>query len=186
MISERIQELINQLIQMELTASNLYMAMSSYFHRLGLVGLERWNVVQSREKTRNVRLLINYLNDRDGVVEVRAVSAQPTNFGSPIEAYQLVYAHEEGVTGAYEKAYAIAFEERDFQTAALFEGFLREQTQVVGMAKVILSRMQLGGTDPAGLLLLDRELGHRHWSRTRPRRGRYNGKGRREYVEEPF
>lgn len=186
MISERIQELINQLIQMELTASHLYLAMSSYFHRLSLVGIERWNVIQYREKGRNAHRLVNYLNDRDGTAEIRTVPSQPTNFGSPAEAFQMILAHEEGVTKTYEQAYAIAFEEGDLQTAVLMEEFIREQTEVVSLDKVVLGRMQLAGNDPAALLLIDRELGHAYWSRTRPHhhRGRRRETNRREHTEQ--
>ncbi|HLO01807.1 MAG TPA: ferritin [Symbiobacteriaceae bacterium] len=186
MVSERIQELMNQLIQMELTSSHLYLALSSYFHRLSLIGLERWSVVQSQEKVRNAHRLVVYLNDRDGTVEIRAVPAQPTTFGTPVEVYQRVYVHEEGVTNAYEQAYANAFEAGDFQTSTFLEDFIREQTEVVAVAKVILGRMQVGGMDPAGILLLDRELGHRHWSRTRHSRDRRSGRSRKQLSEEPF
>lgn len=167
MITEQVQEVINRLIQMETTSAYLYLAMSAYFHRMSMVGIERWDQWQYEDRLRNARRQITYLGDRDGVVEMRAVPAQPTNFGSPLEAFQHLLAHEEAVTEAYQKAYKVAFDEGDYQSVALFDWFLKRQTEVVSLVRVIVGRVHLAGRDPAGLLLIDHELSHRHWSRIR-------------------
>lgn len=69
--------------------------------------------------------------------------------------------HERYVTQNYQEAYGLALRAQDYQTAALFDWFLREQVDEIAQSTRIVGRLQLSQGNPAALLLLDQEMGQR-------------------------
>lgn|GEM_PF-344492 len=159
MISEQVQQLLNHLIQVELNSAYLYLAMSNYFNRMNLMGMANWLRLQHDEERGHAQQLISYLIDRGGQVEMRALAAQPTSFGSPLEAWQQVLRHEQFVTQNYQQAYDVVSRAQDWQTLVIVQDFLREQVDEVAQAIRIVGRLQLAGDSPAALLMMDQELG---------------------------
>lgn len=168
MITEQIQQLLNHLISVELGSAYLYLAMANYFARRNLTGMAQWLRLQHDEERTHADTLLNYLTDRGGVVEIRAIPAQPVNFGSPLEAWQQVLSHEQLVTQNYQQAYDMAMKAQDYQTATILQDFLREQVDEVAQATRIVGRLQINRDNPAGLLLLDQELGQRQAAAAAP------------------
>ncbi|WP_172295569.1 ferritin [Bacillus sp. WMMC1349] len=161
MISDRMQQLINKLIQIEYQSAYLYLAMSNYFNRLNLTGIGHWFRVQHDEERGHALKLIDYLTDRNGVVQIKNIPEQPINFGNAVEAFQKVLAHEQYVTENYRQAYTIAQQEGDQQSIVIFLEFLKEQTEEEAQTITILERFQLAGNNASAVLLLDQELGQR-------------------------
>lgn len=161
MISVQMQQLINHLIQVEHISSFLYQAMAQYFGRINLMGMAHWLQLQREEEFGHAQQLMNYLVNRGGTVEIRAIPSQPTDYGSPLEAFQQVLAHEQSVTEAYRKAYEATMAAQDYQTLPILQDLLREQTEEVAQAMIIVGRLQIAQNNPAALLILDEELGRR-------------------------
>lgn len=161
MISNQLQQLINDLIQVEFKSAYLYLAMATYLSRASLTGMGKWLQLQHDEERGHAQQLITYLTNRNGTVEIRAIPNQPVNFGSPIEVWKQVLAHEQSVTQAYQQAYDMALKAQDYQTAAILQNFLREQIDEEAQATNIVNRLQINQDNPAGLLVLDQELGRR-------------------------
>lgn len=168
MISESMQKLVNNQIQVDLNSAYLYLAISNYFERMNLTGMAKYLMAQYQEELTHAQILMKYLNDRDGVVEIRAIPAQAVNYGTPLQAFQKILEHEEGVTVSYQTAYNQAVAEGDTQTADLMQQFLREQIDETGQSKTIVGRLQINNNNPAGLLLLDQELGQQANGETAP------------------
>lgn len=156
------QQLFNHLIQVELNSAYLYLAMSTYFIRMNLPGMAAWLRLQHDEERGHAQQLMNFVVDRGGTVEVRAIPAQPVNFGSPLEAWQQVLKHEQYVTQNYQQAYDMAAKAQDYQSLPILQDFLREQVDEVAQATVIVGQLQMARDNTAAILLLDRELGQRN------------------------
>jgi len=135
--------------------------MASYFERINLTGTASWLRQQYQEELTHAQTLIDYLTNRNGVVEIRPLPGQSTAFGSPLEAFQQVLAHEQRVTEAYNQAYAAVMQAQDYQTLVIVQDFLREQIDEVAQSLIIVGRLQMAGNNPAAILLLDQELGQR-------------------------
>jgi ferritin len=73
MISETIQNAINQQIKHEFFSSYLYLSMSAYFETLSLPGFARWMRVQSQEEQVHAMKFFDFVNDRGGSVELQAL-----------------------------------------------------------------------------------------------------------------
>lgn len=161
MINEQIQQLINNLIQIEHVSSTLYLAMSNYMNKLNLRGMGTWFRLQSEEERTHMLKLMDYLVDRGGTVELKPLSAQPSEYGTPLETFQKVLEHEQFVTNSYRQAYDYVNQISDQQTLVIIQEFLKEQVDEEAQSQTIVDRLKLAENNPAALLILDQELGQR-------------------------
>lgn len=169
-MNEELQKLFNHLIQVEHVSTTLYLAMSAYMGRLNLTGMSHWLRLQSNEERTHMLTLIDYVVDRDGTVQLNSLPAQPNDFGTPLETFQKVLAHEQSVTNAYRQAYNYV-SQVDPQAAVIIQDFLREQITEEAQAKTIIDRLKLAENNPSAILLLDQELGARTAPATAPAAG---------------
>ncbi|MCL6572873.1 MAG: ferritin [Bacillus sp. (in: Bacteria)] len=159
-MNEELQKLINNLIQIEHVSSTLYLAMSAYLGKLNFIGMANWLRLQSEEERTHMLTLIDYVVDKDGTVQLNNVPSQPSDFGTPLETFQKVLAHEQFVTNAYRQAFTYVTQV-DPQAAVIIQDFLREQIDEEAQAQKIVTRLTLAGNNPSALLLVDQELGQR-------------------------
>jgi ferritin len=159
-MNEELQKLFNNLIQIEHLSTTLYLAMSSYMGRLNFTGMAHWLRLQSEEERTHLLKLIDFVVDRDGTVQLNNIPAQPSDFGTPLETFQKVLAHEQFVTNSYRQAYNYA-NQVDPQAAVIIQDFLREQIDEEAQVKTIVDRLKLAENNPSAILLLDQELGAR-------------------------
>lgn len=159
-MNEDLQKLINQLIQIEHVSTTLYLAMSAYLGRLNYTGMAKWLRLQSEEERAHMLKLIDYVVDKDGTVQLTSLPAQPSEFGTPLETFQKVLAHEQFVTNSYRQAYNYV-SQSDPQAAVIIQDFLREQIDEEAQSQTIVSRLTLAQNNPSAILLIDQELGQR-------------------------
>ncbi|WP_419954126.1 ferritin [Neobacillus niacini] len=169
-MNEELQKLFNNLIQIEHVSTTLYLAMSAYMGRQNLTGMAHWLRLQSEEERTHMLRLIDFVVDRDGTVQLSNLPAQPSNFGTPLETFQKVLAHEQFVTNSYRQAFNYV-NQVDPQAAIIIQDFLREQIDEEAQAKTIIDRLKLAENNPSALLLLDQELGRRTATVTPPAAG---------------
>lgn len=86
--------------------------------------------------------------------------AQPNDFGTPLETFQKVLAHEQFVTNSYRQTFNYV-NQVDPQATVIIQDFLREQIDEEAQAKTIVDRLKLAENNPSAILLLDQELGAR-------------------------
>merc|ERR1711933_707818 len=87
--AEQSEHLLNQQVQMELSASHAYLAMASYFDRadVALPGFKQWAEKQSEEEREHAEKFIEYLNLRGGrYVPLPIPQPEKAEFGSAIDA----------------------------------------------------------------------------------------------------
>jgi ferritin len=159
-VNEELQGLFNKLISIEHVSSTLYLAMSAYMGKQNFTGMATWLRLQSEEERGHMLTLINYVVDKEGTVVLESIPAQPSNFGTPLETFQKVLAHEQFVTNSYRQAYNYV-NQADPQAAVIIQDFLREQIDEEAQAQTIISRLRLAENNPSALLLIDQELGQR-------------------------
>ncbi|MEN2768144.1 ferritin [Ornithinibacillus xuwenensis] len=169
-MNEELQKLFNNLIQIEHLSTTLYLAMSSYMGRLNLTGMAHWLRLQSEEERTHLLTLIDFVVNRDGTVQLNSIPAQQSDFGTPLETFQKVLAHEQYVTNSYRQAFNYT-NQVDPQAAVIIQDFLREQIDEEAQVKTIVDRLQIAENNPSALLLLDQELGARTNTATPPAAG---------------
>lgn len=161
MISNRMEEAINQQINAEIYSAYLYAAMASYFDSKSLSGFSNWMKVQVQEELSHAVKFYNYLNDRSGCVVLTPVEGPPSQWESPLAVFQHVYQHEQEVSGLIAKLMMLANEENDYMSKELLQWFVAEQVEEEASADKIVQELTLVGDNGHGLLMLDREAASR-------------------------
>ena len=72
--------------------------------------------------------------------------------------------HEKYVTSLIHNIYAEAYEAKDFRTMQFLDWFVKEQGEEETNANDMISKMELFGSDPKSLYMLNQELAARVYS----------------------
>lgn len=161
MISETVQDAMNQQLKSELYSAYVYLSMAAYFEAANLPGFAHWMRVQSQEELEHAMKFYDFINDRNGRVVLQAIDQPPIEFESPLEIFERALAHEQQVTAAINQLYDQAVQEQDYATQAFLHWFVTEQVEEEKMATQIVETLKMVGDRGEALFLLDRELGGR-------------------------
>jgi ferritin len=161
MLGKKMQEALNAQINAEQYSSYLYLSMAAWADKMNLKGFGQWFRVQATEELIHVTKFFNYVLDRRGEVVLQAVAAPPIEWKSPEDVFEATLTHEQHVTSLIHKLSELAVAEKDHATRNVIEWFIAEQVEEEAAADDILNQIKLTGTAPAGLFMIDRELGTR-------------------------
>lgn len=159
MMTEKLQQAINDQITAELWSANLYLAMSFYMEKEGYSGIAHWLKKQSAEENDHACQMASYMIKRGGIAKVDKVDVVPNEFGTPLEVFQQVYEHECRVSKMIDDLVDIASAERDKATQDFLWGFVREQVEEEATAAGIVDKLKKAGD--SGLLYIDAQLAQR-------------------------
>lgn len=159
MITEKLQNAINEQITAELWSSNLYLAMSFYMEKEGYAGMSSWLKKQSAEEKDHACELASYVIKRGGEAKVDKVDVVPFSFGTPLEVFQQVYEHECRVSKMIDELVDVASAEKDKATQDFLWGFVREQVEEEATAAGIVDMLKKTGE--VGYYFVDSKLGQR-------------------------
>lgn len=161
MISETMQQQINEQINAELYSAYLYLAMEAYFHAQGLAGFAAWMRVQTQEEMAHAMKMYDFIFARGGRVELQEISRPPLAWDSPLQAFEAAYSHETMVTGRINKLVDLAIRESDHASNNFLQWFVSEQVEEEQSAAAVVDKLKLLGKSTEGLFQLDKELGTR-------------------------
>jgi len=160
-IDDTVAAAINTQINNELTSSYLYLAMSAWFETTPFAGFAAWMLKQSDEERAHAMKFFGYLNDRNGVVKLKAIEQPKISFAKPLEAFELALQSEEKTTRQIHEIYSLATETKDYETRHFLSWFLEEQVEEEKSAGDWVQKLALAGDHINALLTLDREAATR-------------------------
>ena len=172
MISPKIQDAINAQINAELWSAYLYLSMGMNFEEKGQAGIANWFRIQFKEEQAHAEIFINYLLSRGGRVILKAIDAVPTEWETPLAAYEDTLAHEEKVTALINNLYALAEAEHDYATRGKLDWFVAEQVEEEETARDLIDRLKLIGNDGLALYTFNQELAARVYNVPAPLAGK--------------
>jgi ferritin len=161
MLSDTMQEALNNQVTMEFASEHVYLSMSAYFERESLPGFAHWMRLQAGEEHTHAMKLYDFINDRDGKVVLQALPKPPSDFSQPVEAFEKAYEHEQKVTASINRLYGLAVKEGDYPSLVMLEWFVNEQVEEEKSAKQIVDQLKRIGNDGGATLMLDREMAAR-------------------------
>ena len=164
MLSNNIQDALNAQINAEMWSANLYLSMSMHFEAEGRKGIANWFYIQYREELAHARVFMNYINQRGGRVELKAVDAVPTTWASALDAFKATLEHEKKVTALINNLFAMAESEHDYATRDRLAWFVTEHVEEEDNARTLIDKFSLIGEDGMGLYMLDQELASRTYT----------------------
>lgn len=161
MLDKKIAELINRQINMEFYSAYLYLDFSNFFVEKGLNGFANWYKVQAQEERDHALLMIQYLQNNDMPVILESIEKPKTNLKENMDVLKTGLAHERQVTRLIHTIYDAAYSAKDFRTTQFLDWFVKEQGEEETSASDLVKKMELFGTDPKSLYLLDTEMAAR-------------------------
>jgi ferritin len=161
MLSNVLQDALNDQIQVELHSAYIYLAMSAHFEAAALPGCAGWMKHQAQEEVGHAMRLFDFVNDRGGRVVLKAIDKPEKEFGSPRQVFEAALKHEQHVTGTIHKLYALAVKENDYPTQSHLQWFIDEQVEEEKTAGDIVELFKRAGDHEAALLMIDHQLGQR-------------------------
>ncbi|MGD8245428.1 MAG: ferritin [Anaerolineae bacterium] len=161
MLTEAMQNAINQQIKDELYSAYLYLSMAAYFEAKSLPGFASWMRMQSQEEVEHAMKFFDFVNERGGRVELQAIEQPTIEFESPLAVFQETYEHEQKVTALIHDLYEVALEESDYAAQVMLHWFIEEQVEEEATASQIVDTLERIGDREQALIMLDKELGQR-------------------------
>ncbi len=163
-MNQKVHQLLNQQINKELYSAYLYLDFSNYFKAKGLDGFANWYMIQAQEERDHAMLFYTYLQNENQVVTLEAIDKPETAATCHMDILQAGLKHEEYVTSLINDIYSAAYEVKDFRTMQFLDWFVKEQGEEETNANDLISKMELFGSDPRSLYMLNQELAARVYS----------------------
>jgi ferritin len=162
MIGKKIQDALNEQIKHKLESYYLYLSMAAYFYAIELDGMAHWMKIQAGEVQGHAMRFFDHLKERNGRIELPALSQPKDEWASPLEVFQEAYQHEQFITGKINNLVKLAIIENDNLTAALLQWFVTEQVVAEASVSQIAHTIKKLDSCGPGLEMLDQALGARN------------------------
>ncbi len=160
-MNAKVHELLNSQINKEFYSAYLYLDFSNYFEDKGLDGFANWYKIQAQEERDHAMLFYQYLQNENQKVTLEAIAKPDKEFSCHMDVLKAGLEHEEYVTSLINDIYAAAYEVRDFRTMQFLDWFVKEQGEEETNANDLITKMELFGSDPKSLYMLNQELSAR-------------------------
>ncbi len=161
MISEKMQNAINDQINAEFYSGYLYLAMSTFAESINYKGFASWFRKQSEEENTHAFKLLDYLQERGGRAILKALGEPPADFKSIEYSFEQTLSHEKTITARIHKLYELAVGEKDYATQSFLQWFINEQVEEEATAEEILDQIKMVESKPGSLFYIDRHIGKR-------------------------
>jgi ferritin len=161
MVSEKIENLLNDQLNKELFSGYLYLSIEAYFESINLPGFAHWFRVQAQEERDHALLFFEFINRVNGRVKLMPIEGPKVEFASIMEALEASLAHEQFVTNSINNIVEAARQEKDYKTDSFLKWFIDEQVEEEENAENNIRRYERVENDGKGILMLDTEFAAR-------------------------
>ena len=160
-MNKEVEKLLNEQVNKEFFSAYQYLSFANYFVDKGLNGFANWYMIQTQEERDHTMLFIKYMQDNDIPVTYEAIAKPVDQFPDDMAGLKAGLANEKYITDSINKIYRAAMDVNDYRTAQFLDWFVKEQGEEETNANDLIKKMELFGSDPKGLYLLDQELAAR-------------------------
>ncbi len=163
-MNEKVRALLNQQINKEFYSAYLYLQFSNYFNAAGLNGFANWYMIQAQEERDHAMLFYQYLHNENQPVTLEAIEKPEKEITCYMDVLKAGLEHEEYVTSLIHDIYDAAHEAKDYRAMQFLDWFVKEQGEEETNANDLITKMELFGSDPKALYMLNQELKARVYS----------------------
>lgn len=160
MLSAKVEEALNNQIQIEAASSQFYLAMASWAETQGFNGTSNFLYQHSDEERVHMLKLVKFVNERGGKAIIPALDQPQGSFSDLGEIFENLLNHEMMVTQEINKVVDICLTEKDYTTHNFMQWYVSEQIEEEALARTIMDKLKMIGADKGGLYLFDRDLGN--------------------------
>lgn len=162
-IGKAMQDAMNEQINKEFFSSYLYLSMAAYFEDKNLTGFAHSLRVrlQADEEREHAMKFYEFILDRGGRVQLKAIDAPATEWKSNLEVAEQVAEHEAKVTSSINDLYELALKEKDYPAQTMLQWFITEQVEEEKNAADLVAKLRLIEERGTAVLMLDHRLSKR-------------------------
>jgi len=158
MLHDTIHQALNEQIRLEGQSSHVYLTMAVWAETQGFDGVAEFLYLHSEEERQHMLKLMRFVNERGGVAQVPTVEAGPTEYSGLKEIFESILNHETKVTESINGVVDECLQVKDYTTHNFMQWYVSEQIEEEALARTILDKLAMIGSDSAGLYLFDRDL----------------------------
>ncbi|MDI1354026.1 MAG: ferritin [bacterium] len=158
MLSPQLSKSLNKQIELEGFSSQYYLAMASWAETQGLNGVSAFLYHHSDEERLHMLKLIKFVNERGGHGVVPTLKQPPVTFKSVKAVFEEILKHEMSVTAEINHLVDATLKEKDYTTHNFLQWYVSEQIEEEALARQIVDKLKLIGSDKGGLYFFDRDL----------------------------
>ncbi len=161
MLSEKMNDALNEQINREMYSAYLYMSMSNQCTEMGLKGFANWFMVQFHEEMYHAMKIYEYVGRQAGKITLKAIAQPTADFASALDMMTQTLAHERFITKSLNALMETAVAEKDHATQIFLQWYITEQVEEEENDNDIIAQLKLIKDHPQGLMMLDRDLAGR-------------------------
>ena len=161
MIGKKMEKALNDQVNAELHSAYIYLAMAAYFENKTLKGFAHWMHQQYNEEVGHAMKFFNFIVERGGRVQLQKIDEPPTDWDSPLAAFEAAYKHEVYISGRIHDLVKLSDEENDLPAHYFLAWFVDEQVEEEASTDEIVQHLKMTGDSKGGLLMLDHRLAKR-------------------------
>ncbi|MEJ6505724.1 MAG: ferritin [Crocinitomicaceae bacterium] len=158
MMNKRVEAALNDQIKKEASSSQFYLAMASWAESNGLNGTASFMYTHSDEERFHMLKLVKFVNERGGRAEIPQLEQPPQEYKNLKNVFESLLAHEIGVTESINNLVDICLQEKDYTTHNFVQWYVSEQLEEEALARTILDKLNLIGSDSGGMYMFDRDM----------------------------
>ncbi|MFN2395967.1 MAG: ferritin [Bacteroidales bacterium] len=156
MLTKKLEKVLNEQVEKEGYAAQLYLAMASWADSKGLEGISSWFYAQHMEEIEHMLKFIQYINERGGHAIVPKIDQPPREFKGIKQAFEASLEHEQMVTKSINNIVGNCLDEKDFTTHNWIQYFVDEQLEEESSVQGLLDKLDLLGE--GNLYMFDRDI----------------------------
>ncbi len=153
-----IQQLLNDQIKYEASASMQYLAMASWADTKGYNGVADFFYSQSEEERLHMTKLVKFVNERGGGVVIPELEKPESDFKSLNVLFETFLNSEVFVTEQINKIIFECLEKKDYNVHNFMQWYVTEQLEEEATARTLLDKLTIIGDDKSGHYLFDRDI----------------------------
>jgi ferritin len=157
-MNKTVEKVLNEQIIKESSSSQLYLSMASWSENQGYNGTAQFLYKHSDEERVHMLKLVKFINERGGVAKIPAIEKPPINFDSMLKIFESLLSHEIKVTESINNVVDVCLKEKDYTTHNFIQWYVSEQLEEEALARNILDKLKMIGSDKGGLYLFDRDM----------------------------
>lgn len=128
-IETDIELILNEQVRHEFESAYAYLGLCSALNALNFDGFAHWMRKQYREELEHADRLIDYIQSRQGVVQLQDFKVKNFTLKCPCEAFKMAYDFEVANTKNIHRAYELAVQKHDYPTQVCLQWFITEQVE---------------------------------------------------------
>ena len=158
MIKDTVLDALNKQIKLEGDSSQLYLAMASWAEIKGLEGTANFLYAHADEERMHMLKLIKFINERGGKAFVPQIEEPKQDFSTLKDVFTAILNHECFVSDSINDIVGLTLEQKDYATHNFMQWYVSEQIEEEKLARNVLDKLEMIGSDKGGLYLFDRDI----------------------------